>query len=221
MTKKSVLIALVLAAFVSTGAFAQGPGISLGVGFNAALDAFGGVNASVPLLAVDESMETFKFFASGFAFIDTRFVELSLGIGSGDFNVWLNAIDDNFLLDILVFDVGLTLKWPFELGRVTLFPLFGINYRAVLAANDHPSNNVELEIDEPSDFSSWAFRLGGGLDFSLTERVFLRSDLSFYLSPANRFERDVADLLNAIPLVSASTQAGVGGNFRLALGFRL
>jgi len=67
-------------------------------------------------------------------------------------------------------------KYPFTIGsKFILFPLLGINYRALVAMSDEDDN----EINNAGDHSALWFKLGIGADIfflpaSVTEKLFLK-----------------------------------------------
>jgi hypothetical protein len=100
----------------------------------------------------------------GFAFLDATFVELSVGYASGRTIIWTESggetTEDSDSLGVL--DVDLLGKYPFNKGRISVSPLFGVNYQHAFS---------------PGDENIWRIRLGAGMDYKFTEKLYLRSQL--------------------------------------------
>jgi hypothetical protein len=102
----------------------------------------------------------------GFAFLDAAFVELSVGFAYGRTTVRTESggqtTKDSDALSVL--DVDLWGKYPVNLGRISLFPLFGVNYQHAFS---------------PDDENIWRLRFGGGMDYKFTEKLYLRGEALF------------------------------------------
>jgi len=90
-------------------------------------------------------------------------------------------------------EIGLLGKFPVELSpRITVFPLAGIAYRIVVTGGTSlpvstPHNLISFD---PLDSSALWFRLGGGMDFSINQNVFLRTAVSYGVRLRARWEND-------------------------------
>jgi len=177
MVKKSLLV-LVLVATIVGGAYAM-PEFKFGMGLGGYLmgEMGGGVEASWGNQSY--SIEYNNFGGGGFAFLDLTFVELSLGyFKTAVFNIRENLngqlTGNSMDLNATGLDVGIFIKYPFGINKkLLLFPLLGANYRHMLSVKDEDGRKV----DGIGDFSSIWFKLGGGLDFSFTNNLFLRGNL--------------------------------------------
>jgi len=133
-------------------------------------------------------------------------------------------------------------KFPVELSpRVTVFPLLGVAYRLVLTGS--PQNPPGAPSDwenardinrNPTDLSSLWFRLGGGLDVSITDSIFVRGNITYGVRLPNSWENsviDTGDIVNE-PWATAAgannwtvnygnTRLGHGLDAAIGLGFRL
>jgi hypothetical protein len=102
----------------------------------------------------------------GFAFLDAAFVELSVGFAYGRTTVRTESggqtTKDSDALSVL--DVDLLGKYPVNLGRISLFPLFGVNYQRAFS---------------PGNENIWRLRFGGGMDYKFTEKLYLRGQALF------------------------------------------
>jgi hypothetical protein len=117
-------------------------------------------------------------------------------------------------------------KYPIEMGPITLFPLLGITYNMVLTSKMKNKYNDRLEeIDEktgPNFYHQSQFGLlaGGGLDFPLTDTLYLRGEALFGLYFANKVLRDMRYEENEDPFTKAKTTPGFGPRIKLAAGYR-
>ncbi|MCL2265893.1 MAG: hypothetical protein FWC22_07610 [Treponema sp.] len=105
---KKIFVVLVLAAFVTGGAFAQ---ISMSAGGGAQFDMSFANGASA-------------MSVGGFIFFDIEYAEVNV-----DFSYGLTG----GLLQLGISALG---KYPFELGVITISPLLGAEYKLVLKAMD-------------------------------------------------------------------------------------
>ena len=62
--------------------------------------------------------------------------------------------------------LGLSLKIPISIWRISIFPLIGIEYQRIFGGAENGGNLI------------WA-RLGGGLDFSITDALYLRGEVLY------------------------------------------
>ena len=219
MLKKSLAVSI-LVVLISGGAFAQ---FSAGFGgtFSSAFDggiemSFMGINAGVEL----------PYMGGGFyGFFDAKYAEASFGLFFGTIDViptgnaasMVETIDAK--IDITVFTLGLLGKFPFNLGALTLFPAVGVEYNAVHAAKyELPEMKV---LFHPSDFSNLWLKFGGGLDFSLSEHLFLRGTFLYGIRFKSIAEDDLMYLLTYEGLdLSPNFVLGHGIQAKLALGYK-
>jgi outer membrane protein W len=219
MTKKVVLVLLV-AALVAGSAFAQREFIiSLGAGGYFTSDFGGGIEMNVPGFSM--SAKTPYYGGGGFVFLDATFAELSFGSVSG-----FGTMDANIPglgsgsadMSYTGLDIGLLLKYPFDAGdKLQVFPLLGITYRFMISVKEDGK-----KIEDPSsgiksrDFSALWFKGGGGLDFALSDSLFLRAELLYGIRLKNTFEKDMIDSSYGI----AEARLGHGLDVKLAIGYR-
>jgi opacity protein-like surface antigen len=230
---KKIVFLLVLAALVTGGAFAQAPfRISVGAGGLIGGDFGGGAKGSASFLGVSMSEETKTpyFGGGGFAFVDLTYAELSLGIlgggGTAKMTQKMGGQSQSFEYDVSLaaLNIGLLGKYPFTLNeKLSLFPLLGIEYRAVLSAK------IDGEkVDDPVDLSALWFKFGGGLDYSFTDNIYLRFEALYGIRIRNKFEKDMKNILNdQLDIIKAAggsgeakTRLGHGLTAALALGYR-
>jgi len=206
--RKRMLLFLVVVAVVTTGAFAA-PDFRLSAGLggylSADLDGAGVAEGDETVFS-----DTYVGFG-GFVFFDATYAELSLGFLGGpvEYYFYRTTVSGPSFMG---FDISLLGKYPFSIGqKITLFPLLGIKYRMVLSLEDEDGNKD----DSPGDLSSLFFNLGVGLDFSLTDHLFLRGEVLAGLGLPSKSDKDLADLLPDL-----DTYPGLGLDIKLAIGYR-
>jgi opacity protein-like surface antigen len=102
----------------------------------------------------------------GYAFLDVTFAELSVGYSGGRTSMLMETGDkkirdsDNFG----VLDVSLLGKYPIALGKTSLFSMFGASYQHVFS---------------PEAGNIWRIQFGGGMDYKLSEKLYLRGQALF------------------------------------------
>jgi opacity protein-like surface antigen len=170
--------------------------------------------------------------------VDATYAELTVAVygGGGTFKMTQTQTgkeDTSEDMDISAvnLNIGLLGKYPIAVNnKLTLFPLLGIDYAVCLSAKDEDGEDFNGMDGEggPGDFSALWFKFGGGLDFALTEKLYLRFEALYGLRLANTFEKDAKDMLDeqfeqAKKLgadVEVKTLLGHGLTAKLAVGYR-
>jgi hypothetical protein len=227
MAKKCLMV-LVLAAVTVVGVYAL-PEFRFGIGVGGYLmgEMGGGVEASK--YNQSYSIEYNNFGGGGLIFFDLTFVELSLGyFKTAVFSIRenLNGISTGNSMDLNAtgLDISLFLKYPFATTKkLSLFPLLGANYRYFMSVEDEDNRAVS----GIGDFSAIWFKLGGGLDISFTNNIFLRGEVIYGLRLPNEFENDLIDEMRrpgsefSDPSVDIKPTLGHGPQLKIAIGFRI
>ncbi|MDR2177803.1 MAG: outer membrane beta-barrel protein, partial [Treponema sp.] len=221
-----IFVGLVLAAFTAAGAFAAPEfKLSAGAGGYFTSDFGGGAEVSYGGTTLF-SRKTPYAGGGGFAFFDATYAELSFGFFGGggtskteELNLWNASKEESEAKTSTAgLDIGLLGKYPIEISeKLSVFPLLGITYRVVISEKWE-----KLKYGKPGDFSALWFNLGGGLDFSLTDQLYLRGGLLYGLRTANKFEKDIKkgyDFLEAA--LDTKSLLGHGLTVKLAVGYRL
>ena len=167
--QKKIVLALLMTALLAGWAFAQsnfsvGGGIILGPTFGESKNPF----------------ESRKDSGSDFginAFFDARYVEVNLGLL---FNSTKQE-DDDKSMDSTYLTLGVLGKYPFSLSdKVALFPFVGLDLALGLGMK---YDGKEAEFDADHTMANYMNRLqllfGVGLDFNLTEALFLRGEAGY------------------------------------------
>ena len=167
MTKKWFLV-LIFAAFLTTGAFAQA---RFGVGGGAHL----GFGVPTGDWADGDAPTSFLF---GFhLFFDERFAEASIGLA------WDTVSESYMRVTMLTLEINLLGKIPIDMGNFSLFPLAGVGLNIPLSDRvSVGSVSVTLSGSDTVLNPSLSLIFGGGADFYVTERAFIRPALLFGLN---------------------------------------
>jgi opacity protein-like surface antigen len=202
---KKALVVLVLTVVVGTAAFAVPAfGISAGAGglFNAG---FGG---GVEYDHVDYDPPVTLGFG-GFAFLDATFAELDATF------VYATSSEDSGGKTYDTTAPGLVFsllgKYPIELGAVTVFPLLGVNYTYVLSAS---FDGKEVEDFDSSEVSTLGFSAGCGLDYGLTDALYLRGEVIYNINLPNKQNTDAASDFDGM------AKLGHGPTIKIAVGYQ-
>jgi opacity protein-like surface antigen len=86
---------------------------------------------------------------------------------------------------------------------------------AKIDGNDYKNSDGDKS---SGDFSALWFKLGGGLDYDITNNIYLHSEALYGLRLANKVENDMKD---SIPdSADPKTRLGHGLNVKLAVGYK-
>jgi len=179
-----------------------------------------------------EAEQSAPWFGGGInAFFDVQYAEVGLGITfasatwKSEYSVTVEGsvagVDMSYLnqsqksefsVSSTLFNIGLLLKYPIDLGSMSVFPAAGIDYAACLSMKDENGHSN----DDAGDASALWIKFGAGLDFSLSESMFLRSVLLYGIRMENKAE---SDLIKEAP--GAESIMGHGLTIRVGVGFKL
>ena len=201
MAKKSVL-GMILTVFVTFGVFAIPDEfkISLGVGSYSTYDS--GDRAVFHNGDLVFGYQKPYAGVGGYLFLDAAFAELSFGYFSGiekSYDVIYMLVNPspvagiNSSYELTGIDIGIMGKLPFLISSsVLLYPLLGISYQAILTLDTYYSR----EVYEPSDFSAFWIKFGGGMDSFVSGNIFIRFGIIFGMRIPSKFDNDMADLIH-------------------------
>lgn len=165
---KKLVAVLALFVLITVGVFAQ---IKMSVGGGLLLDYSGG--NGVEVMGTEAG---FDFLSYGlYSFFDATYVEASLyfTFGTSEGN------GQGYSGDTTSLGVTVLAKYPFELGPVIVFPLAGIGYNNIL------SIDPEMPGLKSFDFNKSGLLFGGGIDFNITDNLFLRATAVFQTNFVN------------------------------------
>ena len=185
--KKNIII-FVFLVLLAAGAFAEG--FSLGAGGGGMFDwsLYNGAYTEMEKTTT-EKIQYYKgewVLAPGaFAFFDATYAELGVGFTYG-FRMSEDTLkgDRSYEADgsFMALNFSLLGKFPFHLGRVTLFPLLGGDFNLVLVDKDRDDKSISDYNEEykPFDWSQIGALTGLGLDINLTGSFFLKMEALFH-----------------------------------------
>ena len=157
-----------------------------------------------------------------YLFADAMYAEVFFGYSSGG-GEWES---DNTYPDRLpemersYLHAGIIVKYPFGVGAVKLSPLIGLDYDLSIggtiknADKDNYVFNGKNERLSSNALSAMWVRIGGGLDFDVSRRVYLRSEFLYGMRTANDWEHDAASD------GSGQTMTGHGFTLKAGVGIR-
>ena len=222
---KKLGLVLVLVAIAAGGAFAQFD-MSVGGGGIFDLSMGNGMTASGGGQKLEYELNNTSF--GGFVFFDITYAEIEVDYLYGTTETVVDgktAKGNEGVFNQV--GIGVLGKYPISLGAATLFPMIGINYNMVMSyeldgkeykkvlGNDGKS----YEISEY--FSQLGILAGLGLDFGLTDQMFLRAEALFHIRLPNKDQETAVDYYNKFPGVSAESTLGMGARVKIGIGYKL
>jgi opacity protein-like surface antigen len=194
---------------------------------------------------MSQKYETPYFGGGGYAFLDATYAELTIGFsgGSGKYKETStyeqpgqptqSDVDVEYS-SIRNFSIGLLGKYPIAINpKLSVFPLLGKDYlictAAKIADEDYEGfpDDTGKRSDDSGDLSALWFKFGGGLDYSFSDKIYLRLEALYGIRLANKFEKDTKDYFekqyeNAPPGVDVDikTLLGHGITAKLAIGYK-
>ncbi|MDR0758976.1 MAG: outer membrane beta-barrel protein [Treponema sp.] len=206
---KKLLAVTMFAAVIGTAAFAEAPAFALSAGAGGLFSYnFGG-----GVMNGDDGVSIPYLGGGFFAFFDATYAEVNVGMDFGSATLKGEGAYADYIEDTKMsatnLNIGVLGKYPISLGSVVLFPAIGINYRVTLAVKDEDGN----EMDEPGDFSALSFLFGGGLDYGIGEKLYLRGEVLYSIRLASKFESDQEQ-------GDAKYNLGHGPTVKVAVGYK-
>jgi hypothetical protein len=216
---KKLLMGLMFCVLVTGSIFAQKEtNLSAGLGLYISNDLGGGIEAKV----YGEKAGTMIMPVSGkgaFGYISTDYVEISMGIftASGDWEVYEIGEGKNiYKMSGTGLNGSVFFKYPFEVSKkLTIYPLIGIDYKMLI------SMTIEKEkIKKPGDYNSLWGKFGGGFDFSVNKKVFIKGELLGGIRMKNKFEKDLIEKFETAG-ATVTDKYKLGFDIKVAFGYRL
>jgi len=141
-----------------------------------------------------------------FIFLDLKYAEINMSLYNSSGNTRRSWNKDYYFNDYItnrkihteqkesagsfsatMFTVGFLGKYPFYLNKITLYPALGADYQLWLL---HSQNRKKVPGDLSANNSVWV-KLGGGMDYSITRSVFIRTELLWGVKlPSKNESRD-------------------------------
>jgi len=187
LVDKKLVLLLLMAILLAGGAFAQ----------NFRLSAGGGVILGPSFAEWKGSDSSTKYSGFDFginAFFDATYAEVNLGLL---FNTSKSDIDSARNEDSIYLTLGLLGKYPFSLNyKLALFPFIGIEYNIGLGSK-YDGEATEFDDFSMADYMNClSLSFGAGVDFSLTNALYLRGEIGFAIVFNTKVENGYADALD-------------------------
>jgi hypothetical protein len=231
MSKKIFCFLVLLAA--AAAVFAADFGISVGggplIGGNFTKSETDPANIYVAKMALN--YETTAFVVGAFVFVDATYAELSAAYFAeiGKVTGITNIVSESQLatmpngtfsqsdVDYLshVFIVDLLGKYPFVLNdQFTVFPALGVGVKFPFAGN--------VNSDKEHDVT-WGVvaKAGAGLDFSLTQALFLRCEALFAYQFASDLDAKIPQSSQVIDFKFKSVGYNLGPQVKIGVGYKV
>jgi hypothetical protein len=221
--QKKLILALLMIALAAGGAFAQ-LGLSVGGGGLFDFSARNGIKVKVGNDDVYEGLRNMSI--GGFIFFDVTYAELNVNFAYGSLShVYVGLDGEKFVNEMggiaiekpsaMQFGFSLLGKYPINMGKLTIFPLLGVDYNIVLSIK---RNGKSID-DNPGYWNQFGFLAGIGGDISLTKSLFFRMEGLFHLRLPSKNANDEKDAYIG-DKKDINTTWGMGPQIKLALGFR-
>ena len=149
-----------------------------------------------------------------FAFLDVSFAELAVSLAFDDGSFRGPDINEPGTAGRLSFT--LLGKVPLRLGRLALFPLFGVSYNMTLSSSGRGSAPSVT----PNDVNRFGILGGAGLDFALGEHLFIRGEALCRLRFINAFNKGGADYIAAAMGRRSGAAPDMGPVIRTGVGWK-
>ena len=164
----------------------------------------------------EENMETRYGTFGGWAFVDATFLEISAGLGGSHGIQGLDYRGGGTVLHLAAFA-----KYPFALKAMpcAYYPLLGVDSQLLLGAmtgSGKPFSEAALE-DAQKQYNSIWLKLGAGLDFDVTEKLYFRAQFFYGFKFYNEAEQDFWESNKD----SIQAYAFHGPTIKLAFGYKL
>ena len=203
--KKEAWFFLILFFFIGTSVYAQntilsaGGGILSGASFYDEFYEIPGFAqiSGFQIPTIRRETRSSEFNLGIFTFLDIKYVELNMaiywGVISENYN-WTDIFPEtssNFSGTSkhhrIYFDFGILAKYPFSFQRVNIFPLLGLQYTILFMEIWEDMVGIILDFA----LENLYLKFGGGIDYMLNNRLFLRGNLLYRFSILNGHERAI------------------------------
>jgi hypothetical protein len=125
--------------------------------------------------------EVNTFDIGAFGFLDATYVEAALSgyLGSQKTNI------DTPVSKVRL-NVGILGKYPFQVDKMKLFPLLGIDYAILMSSK---TDGEKATGDLSRNNALW-IKAGGGFDYPLSQHVFLRGEILWGIKLKSKAEKE-------------------------------
>jgi len=242
--KKVILAVLLISVPLAGSAPVFGAEFSLSAGGGALLGyTFSRYTLSEGNVESKQKMDRFNY--SGFLFFDATYVEFAVSILGG-----VNSYTESMTIETSTnpekgkgseLNLGFSLlgKYPFTINeKLTWFPMLGVEYNIALVQKRTPKGGGTYKRQNPQGYatdvdkdgnsypiSAWnAFWIdvGAGMDYKLTDHLFLRGEILFNFRLPTGYELGALEVAKkSLGLDDPKLRGLTGGpNFKIALGYK-
>jgi hypothetical protein len=167
-----------------------------------------------------EHLRTPYYGGGAFLFMDAVYAEIFAGYSAGG-GKWKSAdVGNNGNLPNMsrsYVNIGIFAKYPIEAGSVKVFPLLGIDYEA--SVSGERVSELGTFATKESMSALW-FKIGAGVDFGLSENVYLRGEALYGVRAASEFENVWKDEETERIGLMVNAKLGHGGSVKVGVGVR-
>jgi outer membrane protein W len=215
---KKIISALVLCVLVAGGSYAIGFGGGLLFDFSGNNGVQGDVEGSDYYYGIRNTS------FGGYAFFDFTYVEAGLYYAYGSITDVYEVDgykDSEKLGSVGQFGFNVIGKFPIELDTVTIFPMLGVSYNMVLSFKYTDGE----EDPSPDELNQFGILGGMGVDFGLTDNVFLRLNGLLHFRFTSKYQKYLKSLVTYLLSregydSNLSTTIGMGFRFNVAIGYK-
>ena len=222
--KKGIII-LLLVVFASTGAFAQA--ISMSIGGGGLFDWSFNNGAETNIGGKKDFIGKRNMSFGAFAFFDATYAEVEAAFAFGlltSVNKKPSKTSTDKAGNMLQASFSILGKYPFEFGKVTVFPLLGFSYNMVFAEKDkNGERGYETFGETMRNVSQFGLLGGAGFDYDLTRYLYLRAEMLYHLRFASKEIKDLADVLDSSAKLGGGigyATLGMGPRIKVGVGYR-
>ncbi|GMO65692.1 MAG: hypothetical protein Ta2A_13730 [Treponemataceae bacterium] len=172
--------------------------------------------------------ENYANFGGGiFTFVDLTFAEINVSVLAGSHQVrytYGSVASGEANAFSLSMDFAVLGKYPVKLNdKVSVTPLLGIGYHLFLFSIKDPPYQLSVpEYEKRSkamDFSSVGFKVGAGLNYELTDFLFLHTELLYTLRLPGKYADTFSEAAKAQNITHIQTM-GHGATINIGVGVR-
>jgi hypothetical protein len=118
-------------------------------------------------------------------FFDATYVEIGLDFIFGSYENYSYI----YKMKSTQFGFSLLGKYPFAVKDLTVFPLVGIDYQIFISGEAYG-----ITVSHDDWYDVFSFAVGGGLDYNLSSKLYLRSELLLNIKLKDIYESELIDV---------------------------
>jgi hypothetical protein len=187
---KKLVLALFLSVILAGGAFAQ---VQMSAGIGASYGIYNQKNTykTGDHTIMEVSMDPWDGGAFN-VFFDATYITAKAGMFFSSYDYSIGATTTGTSTNTYL-SFGLLLKYPIDLGGLSVFPMLGFEYNMFLNYKDKRKNGSittttiyeRSDMDPTSDMDMLIVQVGLGGDYNLTDQIYLRPSIIWGIDFAN------------------------------------